>query len=201
MKQTEVPDAIFPHTSDLEIPILLPNCQADFVDLPVRGWGSVSRRTRFQGTWHFYVDDYKFSALWKHPETLLKSKAINAVEPNFSTDFQMPYPVVLYRIYQKRWLSRYWQEKGIGIFVDLNVPMEWAELNLNGVPTGWQAYATAANDNRLETLEAHSKIAMEHSMGRDIRFLVYGGSDKTAKMCEENGWVHVRDARNEVDNG
>jgi len=33
------PDAIFPHTAQLEIPLLLNNVQADFVDLPVRGWG------------------------------------------------------------------------------------------------------------------------------------------------------------------
>ncbi|MHC4120280.1 MAG: DUF4417 domain-containing protein [Planctomycetota bacterium] len=195
---TESPDAIFPHTADLEIPLLLENRQADFIDLPVRGWGTVSRRSRFQGTWHFYIDDYKFRALWNKPEALLKTKAINVVECNFSTDLQMPYPVVLYRIYQKRWLARYWQEKGKGVFVDLSVPDNWAELNLEGVPRGWQAYATAANDDRLSTLQGHADIALEHAMGRDIRLLVYGGADKTAEMCADNGWVHVRDARNEA---
>jgi hypothetical protein len=195
---TIVPDAIFPHTALLEIPQLMIGRQADFCDLPVRGWGSVSRRTQFQGTWHFYVDDYKFSTAWKKPETLLNTKAINFVEPNFSTDQQMPYPVVLYRIYQKRWISRFWQEKGLGCFVDLSVADKWEDLNLEGVPKGWQSYATAANDLRLDTLERHATCAKRHALGQKIRLLVYGGGEKTAKLCEKNDWVHVRDARNEA---
>jgi hypothetical protein len=46
-----------------EIPVLDINKQGDFINLPVAGWGSVSRRTRFKGTWHFYIDDSKFAAL------------------------------------------------------------------------------------------------------------------------------------------
>jgi hypothetical protein len=195
------PDAIFPHTAELEMPILDQYKQADFVDLPVRGWGSVARRTRFHGTWHFYVDDYKFDTLWKKPDSLLTSQCVNIVEPNFSTDVQMPYPMVLYRIYQKRWLARYWQERGIGVFVDLSVAPGWEELNFQGVPEGWQSYATSANDKRLDDLEHHAELAQQHAMGRTLRLLVYGGAGKTAEMCEANGWVHVRDARNEVRNG
>jgi len=198
---TDVPDAIFPHTALLEVPILMEGRQADFIDLPVRGWGSVSRQTKFQGTWHFYVDDYKFSTLWKKPDTILNTKAINFVEPNFSTDEQMPYSVVLYRIYQKRWMARYWQEKGLGCFVDLSVPKKWEDLNMEGVPKGWCSYATAANDLRLDTLERHAMIARRHSLWQPLRFLVYGGGPLTAKVCERNDWVHVRDARNEARNG
>lgn len=201
MNKQVAPDAVFPHTSDLEIPILLPNYQANFVDLPVRGWGSVSRASQFRGTWHFYTDDTKFSALWKHPETLLKTKAINIVEPNFSTDWQMAYPVVLYRIFQKRWLARYWQENGLGVFVDLSVPDNWQDINLNGVPRGWLAYSTAANDDRLTVLCEHAAVARVHAGSDNYRLLVYGGGNKTAQLCEANGWVHVRDARNEVANG
>jgi hypothetical protein len=196
-----VPDAIFPHTPELEIPILAKSMEADYVDLPVRGWGSVARRTRFEGTWHFYTDDYKFDTLWKKPATLLNTKAVNFVEPNFSTDIQMPYPVVLYRIYQKRWLSRYWQSQGLRCWVDLSVAPNWEGVNLYGVPRGWQSYATAANDNRLEDLLRHSEIAKEHAMGNEVRLLVYGGGKKTAEACAANDWVHVRDARNEARNG
>lgn len=195
------PDALFPHTSDLEIPILLEDYQANFVDLPVRGWGSVSRTSQFRGTWHFYTDDSKFSALWKHPEAMQKTKAVNAVEPNFTTDWQMPYPVVLYRIYQKRWLARYWQTFGLGIFVDLNVPSTLQQFNLNGVPYGWLAYATAASDKRLNVLEEHAEAARTRAMTDNYRLLVYGGGPDTAKLCEKNNWVHVKDARNEVRDG
>jgi hypothetical protein len=197
-----VPDAIFPHTSELEIPLLLPEYQADFVDLPIRGWGSVSRRSRFRGTWHFYTHDYKFDTLWKKPDALLKTRCCNIVEPNFTTDHQMPYPVVLYRTYQKRWLARYWQEKaGIGVFVDLNVAPGWDEVNLHGVPDGWQSYATGANDTHLDELEKHAEIARRHAAPNMLRLLVYGGAKKTAQLCEQNDWVHVYDARNEVRDG
>jgi len=201
MRLTDVPDAIFPHTPELEMPVLDIKRQADFIDLPVRGWGSVSRRTKFQGTWHFYVDDYKFDTLWKKPASILNTKAINFVEPNFSTDIQMPYPVVLYRIYQKRWLSRFWQEKGMLCFADLNVAPNYEELNLEGIPKGWRSYATAGNDKRLAEIEHHASIAKEHANGNSIRFMVYGGASKTAELCEANDWVHVRDARNEARRG
>lgn len=189
-----VPDAIFPHNAKWEIPILRIDKQADFVDLPVRGWGTVSRRNKFQGTWHFYVDDTRFLALWKHPDTLLKTRAVSVVEPNFSTDWQMPLPVVLYRIYQKRWLSRYWQENNIRVFVDLNVPDNWVEYNLIGVPLGWRSYATAANERKPDLLMKQANLAIKHAESDDIRFLVYGGTNNTAKICEENNWVHVRDS-------
>ena len=192
------PDAIFPHTKELEIPCLDLEKQADFIDLPVRGWGSVARRTRFRGTWHFYVDDTKFNALWTRPDDVLKTKAINVAEVNFSTNDQMPYPVALYRTYMKRWLARYWQENGLGIFVDLNVSLQYRELNMEGVPYGWKSYATAANDHTLHILEEHAEVASERAMREDFKLLVYGGGKKTAAMCEKNGWVHLRDARNEA---
>ena len=191
---------IFPHTSIYEIPVLDINKQGDFINYPISGWGSVSRRTRFRGTWHFYIDDSKFTALWKHPETILKTKAIYAVEPNFSTHEQMQLPVALYRIYQKRYLARYWQEHDIGIFVDLNVADHYQQLNLHGVPTGWSSYATHATDSRLDDLKEHAKIARTHA-GGEIKLLVYGGGKKTARWCEEHNFTHVRDARNEVRNG
>jgi len=194
-----VPDTLFPHTKDLEIPKLDITKQAKFYNLPIRGWDSTSRRGRFRGTWHFYVDDRKFTALWKHPESILKTKAISCVECNFSTDYQMPYPVVLYRVFQKRWLARYWQECGLEIFVDLNVADNdnWYKLNFEGVPKGWRSYATSASSSRLEVLQRQADIAKYHAEGEKLRFLVYGGGKKVAEMCAENDWVHVRDARNE----
>lgn len=183
-----------------EIPKLDINKQGDFISLPVAGWGSVSRRTRFKGTWHFYIDDSKFTALWKHPETLVNTKAIYCVEPNFSTHEQMQFPVALYRIYQKRWLARYWQECNIGIFVDLNVADQYQPLNFHGVPEGWKSYATHAVDSREDVLLKHTNIAKTHANG-DIKMLVYGGGKKITKICEEYGFVHVRDARNEARDG
>ena len=193
----KAPDAIFPHSQVFEIPLLRGDRQGQFVDLPVRAWGSVSRQRAFNGTWHFYIDDEKMTALWKHPETLVQTRALNVVEPNFSISEQMPFPEAIHRIYKKRWLARYWQEHSIDIFVDLNVADHYQDLNLLGVPDGWLSYATASNDLRLETLEKHAELARKHAGVDIINLLVYGGHDKTAEVCAKNNWVHVRDAKNE----
>lgn len=190
-----VPDALFATDNHYDIPLLRKDKQARFCDLPIRGWGAIARKDRMRGTWHFYVDDQKMTNLWKHPESVLKTKAVNSVEPNFSTDDQMPLAVGLYRIYQKRWLARYWQESGLDIFVDLNVADKFTEYNMLGVPKGWQSYATSACDSRLDDLVAHANLAITHADGLPIRFLVYGGLQATADLCGENGWVHVPDAR------
>lgn len=191
------PDALFPHTEQYEVPLLRGDKQGEYVDLPVRAWGSVSRQRAFNGTWHFYVDDSKFTAIWKHPETLIQTRALNVIEVNYSMSEQMPFPEALHRIYKKRWLSRYWQQNGIDIFVDLNVADRYKRLNLEGVPLGWVSYATVANDLRLGKLEEHAELARNHAGTEHIRLLVYGGDKAIAEMCEKNNWVHVRDAKNE----
>jgi len=191
-----VPDALFPTDNEFGIPLLRKDLQGRYVDMPVRGWGAVARPSQMRGTWHFYVDDSKFTGLWKHPETVLKSKAYNCVEPNYTTDDQMPFAVSLYRTYMKRWLSRYWQEHGMCIFVDLNVAEPFDELNLTGVPKGWQSYATSATDSKIWLLEQHAALANKHADGNKINMLVYGGGKKVIALCGENDWVHIKDARN-----
>lgn len=190
-----VPDALFPTDNVDGIPLLRMDRQGQFVDLPVRGWGAVARPSQMRGTWHFYVDDDKFNALWKHPEAVLKTKAYNCVEPNYTTDDQMPRAVAAYRIYQKRWLARFWQEHGLCIFVDLNVADPYSDLNLCGVPKGWMSYATSASDSKIDLLIDQAKLACNHA-GRKINLLVYGGGKKVATACAEKDWVHVKDARN-----
>lgn len=192
----KAPDAVFPHTEKYEIPLLRGDKQGKFADLPVRGWGSVSRQRAFNGTWHFYVDDRKFTAVWKHPETLTQTRALNVVEVNYSLPNQMPFPEALHRLYKKRWLSRFWQDFGIDIFVDLNVDRHYWDLNLEGVPEGWSSYATVSNDLRLSILEEQAALA-EARAGGPITLLVYGGVAETAKICEKNNWIHVRQVRNE----
>lgn len=189
-----VPDALFPTDNEFGIPLLNPAYQADFCELPVRGWGNVARKDRMRGTWHFYVDDDKFSAVWKKPDTLLKTRAVATVEVNYSTDDQMPLAIALYRIYQKRWLSRYWQEYGVPIWVDLNVAHGYQDYNMIGVPKGWKSYATYGQDTRLDDLEDHYTRAYQRADGPP-RFLVYGGSTGTAEWCAKRDAVHIPDTR------
>ena len=92
--KTTVPDAIWPTDNDLGIPNLLLELCADALDIPVRGWGSVRRGALMPGTWHLYVDDYRFTALWKDPSKVIATKAVNCVEPNFTVHDQLPRAVV-----------------------------------------------------------------------------------------------------------
>lgn len=191
MTVDQIPDALFPST-DLGVPKLLPRF-ADFLDAPMRAWGAVSRPSRMRGTWHFYVDDRKFSALWSDPSKLhASSRVINAVEINWTIQDQTPYPVALYRIYQKRWISRYLQEKGLKILVDLNVPSNYADLNEEGVPYDCSAFATRATDSRVDVLERHYSRALKYC--EKPLFVAYGGGKKVAAFCQENDCIHVRDS-------
>lgn len=186
-----VPDALFPTDNTFDIPLLHTGYQADFAELPVRGWGNVARKDRMRGTWHFYVDDDKFAAIWKKPETLLKTRCVATVEVNFSTDDQMPFAVGMYRLYQKRWLARYWQEYGVHVWVDLNVAPKFEEYNLIGVPKGWQSFATYGQDTRLADLDHHYSMAQWKT--DTPRFLVYGGSTGVAEWCAAHDAVHIPD--------
>jgi hypothetical protein len=197
MSVNEVPDALFPTNNPWDIPTLYLPLQADFVDLPVRGWGSIKRKNSMRGTWHFYVDDYKFAALWKSPDVVLKTAAVSVVEVNYTTEDEMPMAMCLHRIFLKRWLARYWQSQGLRVFVDLNVAKKCDEINLLGVPDGWKSFATSGADYATDRLLTQESIALRKAGGvGPINFLVYGGGPKVAQLCAERGWIRIPDARN-----
>lgn len=187
----DVPDALWPTDNELGIPLLDINMQATSVDSPLLKWGYYSRRT-VAGTYHFYTEDHKFEALWNDPSSLLLSGAKSAVEPNFSTTPHMPVTIVAYQTYRKRWIARWWQSKGVRIFVDLNVDNIWENINLMGVPKGWSAYFVRS----IETLGLHGikdayEIAVRHAAGNTPLFVVYGGGQSTRRLCLDNGWLWV----------
>jgi len=189
---SEIPDALFPTDNQLDIPVLKLDLQADYLDLPFVPYGSIGRSRKMNGTYHFYVDDRHFSALWKNPDKIIKSGCVTVVEPNFSTSESQPLAYSIYQIYKKRWLSRYWQENGIRVFVDLNVTPKCEELNFYGVPVGWNAYATRVHKNTTEEELLHqADIAKYHSRSSDILFLVYGHRKSIDELCREQGWIYV----------
>lgn len=185
----EVPDAIWSTDNELEIPMLDVNMQAKAVDLPFVGWGSISRKRRIRGTWHFYTDDYRFEGLWKKPAEIVNTYCVNCVEPNFSVYNQMPFAVAVWGTYRKRWIARWWQSRGIKIFVDLNVAEKFAKLNLIGVPKGWNAYATRGYSARLDATEREYALACEHAGKENILFVVYGGGKAVQEYCRQRGWL------------
>lgn len=197
----DVPDALLPTDNVWGVPVLDPTMQADAVDLPVNAWGSMGRRRTEKlagSTIHCYVDDNRFEGLWNDPTGIVNVCPINVVEPNFSTNPQMPAALVLWHIYRKRWLARWWQSLGIRIFVDLDVHPQWTELNLLGVPRGWRSYACymRQSDHKPEELDIFLSIAQHHAGTESILLLVVGGGAEVQAMCRERyqcAWVESFD--------
>lgn len=155
---------------------------------PALKWGTVARRSAFDGLYHFYTADRKFRGLLRNPELLTESGCRSVIEINFSTSATMPRALALYRIFQKRTLSRRWQSAGIGIWVDLNVDRALFDLALLGVPSGWQTYANRAYTADLTHLADAYTLAQARAGGRPVTYLVYGGGKKARDVCERSGW-------------
>lgn len=185
----KAPDIVFPSDNEWGVPSLLPTLQAELLVAPFAGWGTMARTSRMTGTWHFYVDDYRFENIWAEPGQLVATGCTAAVEPNFSTFQDMPPAVALYNVYRKRWIARWWQEYGVKIIVDLSVADRHAELNMMGVPHGWKAYATNCNMRRLELVEEKYRFATDYAGTKDILFVVFAGGKEAEKMARANGWI------------
>ena len=195
-----IPDTIFPTDNKYDVPVLDPNMQAELIDFPFIAWGSIRRTSTNKGTWHFYVDDYRFSALWDKADMVPATQCVSVVEINYTITNQMPYPVALYRIYQKRWLARYWQSKGIRVIADLNVARPYQHMNMLGIPDGWKTYATHGYNERIEDLELELDLAEQKAGTKSITFLVYGGGDKVREFCLKNPNVtHTDERRNLIE--
>lgn len=187
----DVPDALWPTNNEWGIPTLDLRWQADAVDAPVLIWGAMARTSKNRGTYAFYTEDARFEALWDDPTPIVNSGCINAVEPNFSTAQQMPRALALYQIYRKRVLARWWQSKGVRIFVDMNVAPSCYDLNMLGVPVGWRAYATRGYTQNMDETVQEYELACQRAETEDILFLVYGGGKEIKQLCGTRGWVWI----------
>lgn len=76
---------------------------------------------------HFFLDDYKFEAIWNDPEPrvekLKKYKAVLA--PNYSIYTEMPLSLKVYNTFRSRWCGAYLQAKGIKVIPTV----VWGEPN------------------------------------------------------------------------
>ena len=201
LERREVPDAIWPTDNKWGVPLLDVKMQARALSAPVAKWGVQSRRSLMPGTYHFYVEDYKFNALWTDPSVIINSQCTSVIEPNFTTGKDMPNAVALWGIYRKRWLARYWQSYGVSVFVDLNVEPCFAELNMLGVPKGWAAYATRWRAQDCDDIPTQFALAQELAGDVAVLFVVVGGRDRAEAMCQEHGWLWVKEHAGEVNDG
>lgn len=182
-------DWLWPSDNEYQIPTLLIS-QDHGVDLPVIAWGSIGRSRQMPGTWHMYVDDYRFDGLWKNPHLPIDTGCKAIVEPNVSLFEQTPMAAAIWATYRKRWLARYWQSRNRRIWVDLNVPECFQQINLLGVPQCWRHFATRGYDRRLHALDDEYRIATDHN--RDAMLMVIGGGAAVAEWCRSRDQVaHV----------
>lgn len=192
LSRNQIPYTNFPSDNAWDIPLLDDSLQADFLDLPFLQWGTRCRKQTFRGTWGFYVDDYRFSALWKNPGAVINTGCNTAVEPNFTIDNHTPRAVALYQIYRKRYLARLWQQLGgVRILADLNVPAGFERENLLGIPQGWKAYATRGYSDLLGKLDSELALAQEHANSTRVLFVVYGGGVAVKQWAEQNAAAGV----------
>jgi len=190
-------DVLYESDNIFEIPNLLLEMQAGKVEMPLSPWGANSRLRKDVSTYHFYVDDYRFEALFKDPIKLLTSGCKAVVEPNCSCHDQTPIAWGIQLIYKKRWLCRYLQECGIKVYVDLNVSHKFIEYNKMGVPKGYNAFFTRGLDGWMESLKSDLQVAQEISGLEKPNLIVYGGGEEIKDFCRKNGLLYITDFINE----
>ena len=189
------PSVVYPSEPEWGIPILKLDMQATSVVLPVRVWGSVARSRKMNGTWVFYTDDYRFTGLLENPSQLIGTGALVSGEMNFSICPDTPKVCALYSVYRKRQMSRFWQEKGVKIIVDLfSTTSVIGDLDLLGVPEGWGAYSTRSSSiNPISSIEFAYERASKHCGADPHLFLVYGGDKTVQRLCSLRGWIWVNE--------
>lgn len=188
-----IKDCLFDSNNDFEIPNLLLSEQAGKLELPLSTWGANTRLSKDVTTYHFYVDDYRFNAIWKDPTNLLTSGCKAIVEPNCSLHDQTPISFGLHLIYKKRWIARYCQECGIKVYADLNVAQKFVEYNKMGIPKGYNAFFTRGLDGWMESLKSDLEVAREISGLQTPNLIVYGGGKEIKEFCQNNNLLYITD--------
>ena len=189
-------DFLYPTNNQFEIPTLLMDNQPVHLELPLNPWGVEGRYKKGISTYHFYVDDYRFERLYKDPVALLLSGCKAIVEPNNSIHDQTPVAYAIYQIYRKRYLTRYLQECGLQVWVDLNVSHRFIEYNSLGIPEGYNAFFTRGVAGWEPTLELHLKEAQRISGRKEPNMCVYGGGKAIEQWAIDHGLRYIDEHMN-----
>lgn len=188
-----IPDVLFPTDNGAEIPMLRLDMQPEFCEIPFVCFGEQKRTYKMNGagTLHFYTDDYRYTQVYDHPGQILNHQPGQIVEPNFSLFNEMPTAFALQSIYKKRWIARMMQEKGIPVFVDLNVASKFYKLNMLGVPLGYHAFCTRGYSDRLQYLEFEYNLAKSWAGDNKLLFVIYNGGWRCKRFAAEHSCVYV----------
>lgn len=195
LKKEDVPTAYWMSDNAWDIPLLDPNLQAQEITPPFIIYG-VNHKPRSCGTLGFYTDDHRFSGLWNNPQIAANLQPTSCFELNYTAMNDMPAAMVLWNIYRKRWVARYWQSLGIRIFVDLVLDSRFKDLNLLGVPRGWRSYCVRgyADLTGPDLLDEYWETATNHAGSDDIFFVVYAGGKRVKEYCLARKWEYIPDA-------
>lgn len=199
--QSMLSDCLYESNNIYDIPTLRLDMQAGKVILPLAPWGADSRLRKDISTYHFYVEDYRFEAIWKDPTKVLMSGVQALVEPNLSLFDTTPVAYGLQQIYKKRWIARYFQECGIKVYADLNVSRKFQDYNQLGIPEGYNAFFTRGYADRISTLEEEIEIARQISGLNNPNLIVYGGGAKAHEVCAKYNLVYVEQYMQAKKNG
>ncbi len=185
-------DRLYDSDNEYDIPNLLMEQQPERgLLLPFAAWGADSRLRKDIATYCFYVEDYRFEAIWKDPTIVINSGCAAVVEPNLSLFDTTPIAFGLQQIYKKRWIARYYQECGIKVYADLNVARKFQKYNMLGIPKGYNAFATRGYTDRIEYLLEEIEVAKQISGLERPNMIVYGGGAKIESIAKENGLIYV----------
>lgn len=78
------------------------------------------------GATHFFLDDFRFEAIWNNPEGSLKHlKTKIVLSPDFSIYREWPLVLQLWNSYRNRWCGAFWQSKGYSVIPTVS----WAGPN------------------------------------------------------------------------
>ena len=185
-------DRIYDSNNEFDIPTLrLDEQPTSGLLLPFSGWGADTRAKKGISTYHFYVEDYRFTSIWNNLVSVLDSGCTELVEPNLSLFDTTPIAYGLQQIYMKRWIARFWQECGAKVYADLNVAQKFYKYNRLGIPDGYNAFATRGYADRQEYLKMEIQIAREISGKDNPNMIVYGGGEKIKELCVQNNILYV----------
>ncbi len=192
-----IPDCIYNSNNIYDIPTLKIENQANELILPLKPYGAEARTNGGVGTYHFYVDDYRFESIWKNPINIIKSGCSQIVEPNLSLYDTTPISYGLFLIYKKRWIARFLQEKGFKVYADLNVSSKFVDYNVMGIPDGYNSFFTRGYTGRIQYLENELRIAQDISKLKEPNLVVYGGSQEIKEFCAKNNLTFIKDYIND----
>lgn len=185
-------DRIYDSDNAYDIPTLRTDRQPNNgLLLPFSGWGTDTRLKKGIQTYHFYVEDYRFTNIWNDPAKPLQGGCSELVEPNLSLFDTTPVAYGLQLIYMKRWIARFWQECGARVYADLNVARKFYEYNKLGIPQGYNAFATRGYADREEYLKQEIGIARQISGLDRPNMIVYGGGERIREICLQNNVLYV----------